>query len=164
MIDQILPMPEILISDLMRFWSKVDRKRKNECWNWIGCKNKNENGYGLLSINNKMYRTHRLSYFIHYNEDPRESLICHICNNPPCVNPNHLFLGDYSKNIKQAYMDNRRSSKGILNTHSKLQESDIKEIKRMQGTISGYEVAGIFCVIPSTIYKIWRGELWSHIQ
>lgn len=154
-------MPTLLIPDLMRFWSKVDRKSKDECWNWLG--SKNELGYGRFRVEHKMYGSHRISYFIENDKDPKSSMVCHECNNPPCVNPYHLFLGDNSINMKQAYAEGRNSNKGILNSQSKLQEYDIKEIRNMQGIKSSCELAKIYDVSYKTIHKIWHRERWSHI-
>ena len=164
MIDGILPIPKLLISDLMRFWSKVDCKGEDECWLWIGCKNENSDGdYGRFSINYKMYLSHRISYFIHYNKDPGSLLICHKCNNPPCINPKHLFLGNNSKNKKQSFSEGRSSHKGILHPRAKLQESDIKEIRNMKGKLNYRDVAKIFNISPKSIHNIWSGHSWSHL-
>lgn len=155
-------MPELLISDLMRFWSKVDRKNKNECWNWES--SKNENGYGKFCINYKLYKAHRVSYFIKYNKDPRNLLICHKCNNPSCVNPYHLFSGTHKENIEQAVSEGRsRIIKGSKNQLAKLQESEVIEIKKLKGLINKHEVAKRFHVASATIYDIWADRTWSHI-
>ena len=160
MIDRLLPIPNLTVSDLMRFWSKVSRKGKSECWDWLAVK---VNGYGRFRINNNKYSAHRISYFIHYGDDPGRLLTCHTCNNPSCVNPYHLFLGNQSENIQQSIVENRRHSKGILHPCAKLQESDIKEIRNMQGKLNGVELGKIFNVSATTIYGIWSGRSWSHI-
>lgn len=85
-----------------RFWSKVDKS--NNCWNWIGKLNKN--GYGDFSLNRKTYIASRISYFLHTGENPQALVVCHSCDNPLCVNPDHLFLGSDAINAQD------RQSKG----------------------------------------------------
>ena len=71
-----------------RFWSKVDVKRKNECWLWkSSCR---PNGYGELSVKNKSVSAHVLSFEYTNGEVPKGLWVDHICRNRKCVNPNHL--------------------------------------------------------------------------
>ena len=67
-----------------------------ECWEWIGCVGKN--GYGQMRLNGKKESAHRVSYKLFHGEIPNGLMIDHICNNPKCVNPNHLRLCDATQN------------------------------------------------------------------
>lgn len=89
---------------MKRFFDKVNKTEN--CWNWIG--GGRGNGYGAIKYNNKVIDTHRLSWILHYGEIPEKLFICHKCDNRKCVNPEHLFLGTSSDNMKDC------SNKGRL--------------------------------------------------
>ena len=83
-----------------KVWSMKDAYnhyviRKKGCWDWSGYKYK---GYGNFRASYKAYRAHRASWIIHFGEIPEGLCVCHKCDNPPCTNPDHLFLGTKSEN------------------------------------------------------------------
>lgn len=89
-------LPELSAQDIERFWSKIQVGPSTECWPWLGAKD--EDGYALFKIKGKMYRASRLMYLLHYGEDPGPKLVCHHCDNPPCMNPADFFLGTSQDN------------------------------------------------------------------
>jgi hypothetical protein len=94
--------------DMNEFWANIDKNGDGGCWIWKG--EKQYDGYGKLSCRRVQgckwslpdsympWRTHRLSYVIHYGKITKGLFICHKCDNPPCCNPDHLFMGTQREN------------------------------------------------------------------
>lgn len=112
--------------------------RNGDCIEWIGAKY--PNGYGAIKYEKKHYTTHRLVYMLlnNINNLPYEIQICHHCDNPCCINPDHLFMGTRSDNMKDAYKKGRlnmpkcdgvRFKKGHKPINRKLNDCDVVLIK-----------------------------------
>lgn len=109
-----MPYRSITISDLSakdihRFNSRINKSR--DCWLWMGWKNKTE--YGMFDVWNpktkKSYKNfaHRISFLIEHGSIDETKMICHHCDNPPCVNPKHLFQGTYTDNAADSIKKGR---------------------------------------------------------
>ena len=141
-----------------RFWKYINKNGLNGCWTWIGAKNKN--GYG--QIDNK--GTHRISWELHNGPIPKGLCVCHKCDEPSCVNPEHLFLGTFEKN-SQDMTNKNRQAKGEKINNSKLKEWQVLEIrvKYETGKYTTEQLAGEYNVNKSTIRRIVKKITWKHI-
>lgn len=100
-----------------RFWAKVHKHDGDGCWEWRGSVDKK--GYGLIAgVTGATVRAHRLSWEMHFGAIPDGLLVCHKCDNPSCVRPDHLFLGTYTDNKHDA-MRKGRSRGAPTVTHCK---------------------------------------------
>ncbi len=149
-----------------RFWKKVNIPNDyiNECWEWLFGKDKD--GYGRFHIRRgKCYSTHRFSYEYYFGIIPDKMLVCHICDNPSCVNPNHLFIGNNTDNL-QDMSKKGRSTFGEKSTNAILTDDaiiDILEGIKFNKYQSITEIMNIYNVSRPTIHRIFRKESWKHI-
>jgi hypothetical protein len=150
-------IPKLTAADLKRFWSKVDKS--GDCWEWTACTDKD--GYGGFKLSGKQCKAHRVAYLIHYDVDPGDELVCHSCDNPGCVNPEHLFLGTPAENSKDMTMKGR-SAKGGQCAMSELSEDDVKAI--LASDKSHTELAERYGVTDVAISCIKLGKVWTHIK
>lgn len=132
------------------------------CWYWTACLN--DRGYGMLSISSGRYQlAHRISYTLYVGVIHNDLFVCHSCDNPACVNPNHLFLGTPTDNMRDMVMKGRQPKNvGEGNPNAKLSIDDvlfIRSIPRGRG-VAG-QLATKFSVTRTTIFDIWSGRQWS---
>jgi hypothetical protein len=140
-----------------RFWSKVDKKESDECWNWKGCTK--PKGYGKIVNGKEKFSAHRFSWMIH-NGDPGNLWILHKCDNPSCVNPNHLFLGTPIENTQDMISKNRKPL-GEKHNSSKLTNQDIYDIRK--SNLTQTKLAEIYGVDQTQISNIKNRKQWKHI-
>ncbi len=145
-----------------RLWSNIVID-ENGCWLWIG--GISEQGYGKITFQGERY-AHRIIWLLYRGTIPDELCVCHHCDNPPCCNPLHLFIGTDADNLK----DMREKGRWNLPVGedafpAKLKESEARAI--IQGRADGIPVNALatrFQVCPSTISKIALSRRWKHLQ
>lgn len=133
----------------------------NGCWNWNG--GVQHGGYGMGHARNKTIAAHRLSYELHIGKIPEGLCVLHRCDNPPCVNPNHLFLGTHQDNIDDKILKERQY-KGVHHHRAKLTEEEIKAI-RAEPNYRGVTaiLSKRFGVTDVNICDIRSRKTWKHI-
>lgn len=143
-----------------RFWAKV--QKTETCGLWTGPPDKD--GYGVLHRGPTKIKAHRLSYELHYGPFSPSLNVCHHCDNPPCVNPAHLFLGTDATN-KADQIAKGRMQRGSNRASAKLTETDVLIVRERYaaGTVLGRELAAEYGVAKPTIYNIVHRRKWKHI-
>jgi len=156
---------------IRRFWSYVDKTDPSGCWVWIGALH--SDGYGKLWWEGRhSYIAHRAAYEISLGDIPEGMCVCHKCDNPPCVNPDHLFLATHKDNMRDMVTKGRArggSPKGTFegerNPGVKISTEAVLAIRLLYE--QGYSVAEISrrfaSVSYSNIWLIVKRKAWTHI-
>lgn len=140
------------------------------CWEWVKCIQ--ANGYGRVTYRYKTQGAHRLAYEAFKGAIPDGMDVCHTCDIPHCVNPEHLFVGTRKANMEDCVAKGRQSKGEILSVKrrgekhygSKLTDADVRQIRILaQNGVRRVEIAATFRVVKSTIDKIVSRENWRHI-
>jgi hypothetical protein len=133
------------------------------CWEWSATRA--PTGYGIVRYKNKHVRAHRLFWEIINGPIPKGLMGCHKCDNPPCVNPDHIFLGTASDNILDSHSKGRISQRGSANHGSKLTEKDIVKIFKIRRSgASHVALAKQFGVTSGLICLILQRKIWKHVE
>ena len=154
---------------LRRFISKIDIKTDDECWPWIAAKD--EDGYGRFQLFDVWAGAHRIAYFLRHKELPLHNtrgdklLVCHHCDNRPCCNPAHLFLGTAKDNMQDSIRKNRRADmRGSNNPSSCLSEAQVIKIRELAAKKTPYKtITNLYGIQKATISQIVTRKLWTHI-
>lgn len=149
-----------------RFWRSVEKGAPDECWFWRGSPHKLE--YGRIEDDSgNQVLVHRISYEIHNGSIPEDMFICHACDYPACVNPDHLFPGTPGDNSKDMVAKGRHvpmSWPGESHPLAKLTETDVHEIR--QWASEGVSIRSIANRKNMTYGHTWhvvRRDIWKHV-
>lgn len=153
---------EASIEDKLLFGVKLNA---GGCWEFGG--SLFDSGYGQIRFNGKKQKAHRVAWQVWRGNIPDRMCICHICDNPKCINPAHLFLGTHLDNAEDK-VNKGRSTKGMLvgenNPGAKLTAQEVATIKRR--VLAGERqdaLAKEFAVSQGEISNIKCGVVWAEV-
>ena len=160
------------------FWDFVEKT--DDCWWWRGSVGKN--GYGRVSMNCRWHYAHRLAWQITHGPIPAGMYICHSCDHPTCVRPDHLFLGTPADNNHDARSKGRlrpnpptgsrhwtrqhpdQVRRGEANNKAKLTAAKVRTIRQAyQNGCSQTDLAREYGVRQSSVWQILAGRTWKHV-
>jgi len=141
--------------DLNNFWNKI--KKTESCWIWIAHTVK---GYGQFSFGGKIFLAHRFMWELKFGPIPSGLCVCHRCDVPLCVNPDHLWLGTVIDNNRDSWNKNRRNHKGERHPGHKLTWEDIRKIRSEYSMGKAIEFSKKYGVTRDHIYAIMSGKIW----
>lgn len=174
------------LAPVKRFWLQVNKRGpihptlKTRCWEWTG----NLTGskpfkYGCIYVDNKGIRSHRFSWMIHFGDLLPEIKVCHHCDNPKCVNPQHLFIGTSQDNAIDMVSKGRQNDiVGEMNGNAILTNEDVLSIRRRFklkhhigplrrsfGWVSNARMlAQEFNITQEHVRAVARGRAWKHLN
>lgn len=155
------------LTPVERFLYQCVSGTSDECWEWTGARV--SKGYGNFTVTvdgkQKSFTTHIVAWEIANGQKvPQGFVVRHKCDNPPCVNPNHLELGTHKDN-KRDQLDRGRFTPQLGEAHgcAKLTETQVLEIRTLVGHVSRRRLAELYRVSLPTIQAIVSGRLWKHL-
>ncbi len=151
-----------------RLWSRVRKLGLNDCWEWVGPTT--QAGYGKLGAGlrgGKILLAHRVAFEDTYGSIPSGLCVLHRCDNRPCVNPTHLWLGTKRDNLLDAIAKGHwtpyHPCYGMRNG-AKLSEDQVREIRSQPSQVSQVELARLYGVVQQTISCIVGRRSWTDIE
>jgi HNH endonuclease len=165
------------LMDQAEFLKRVEMTSSG-CWDWLqSC---SPSGYGRSWHEGKIWRANRLAWHLFRGPIPKGLRVCHKCDRPRCVNPDHLFLGTDADNIADRDAKGRhwvrsgdehgirrhpeRAPHGERNGSAKLTRQQVVEIRSLVGTASHREIGRRFGISQQTTSRIISGELWRTVE
>lgn len=151
-----------------RFWSKVAISDPLGCWEWTASRGSNTLGhnYGKVGVDGKNRFAHRVAWVLMYGPVPEGMDVLHRCDNPPCCNPTHLFLGTHTDNMRDRAAKGRSAPTiGTQNPKARLTESDVLKIRARwrAGERPAASIAADFPVTKEAVYAIVYYRAWTHV-
>ena len=149
------------------FWGRVTIEPSG-CWHYKGCTD--HDGYGRFEFCGRKVGTHRLAWLVCEGTIPIGLCVCHSCDNPQCVNPDHLWLGTNADNMRDKCSKGRsghilhpeRMQIGEHHYRAKLTDERVRAIR--SSVLSRYKLAALHGVAYNTICKVVRRNTWKHVS
>jgi len=160
-------------NSIEKFWSNVDVKGPDDCWEWK--LSKFRRGYGQSRFNGRNMQTHRIAWIVENGDIPQGILVCHKCDNPGCVNPSHLFLGTHVDNMADMVSKGRQCKgdfnaarrikgmrAGVKNGRAKITDNEAAQIRQLYacGGVKQKDLGKRFGINQRMISAIVLGKNW----
>lgn len=162
-------MPKLHLSDKERLGRHVKINPETGCWEWSAHRCRKQ-GYGKTCLGGKSFLAHRAMWTVHNGQIPPGADVLHRCDNPPCCNPDHLFLGDDFVNQRDRVAKGRhkgvpRNQRGEENKMAKLSEKEVLKIREIYATgrVSQRAIGLSYGVGQGLVSQIITRKIWSHI-
>lgn len=155
-------LAELTADEVSRFLSHVDRSSGPDgCWPWRI--HRDPKGYGTMKVRRRNLFAHRIAFTVANDRAPSSSeLVLHRCDNPPCCNPRHLFLGTQADNMADMWSKGRGARlSGEQHSRARLTLPDVIEIRRLRAEgWSTPRLAKRFGLNNAYVWRLVRGEYW----
>lgn len=148
-----------------RLWNRLSKDPETGCW--VHLNRPTGDGYPQLKVDHKPWSVHRLAWTLSYGPIPQGMRVCHHCDNPPCCNPDHLFLGTDGDNARDRNAKGRhRRVFGELNSRAKLTAAGVLAIRREYAppAINQRTLARQYSVSRRTIADVLGRRTWQHLK
>lgn len=152
-----------IVDPLQRFNESVHRGGDDDCWEWTRARD--HEGYGLFKISSprRSVRAHRFAWEIANGHSPGNRMVLHSCDNPPCCNPRHLYLGDAKRNAMDR-SERLRGKHGEAHHRAKLTAENVREMRRRRE--AGETIVALgeeFGVNHTQVSMVCRRKNWRHV-
>ena len=159
-----ITIPDLVDKDIARFWSYVDKKSPEECWQWM--LSSDSRGYGEIRLQNRLWRSSRVAYHLRHGSIPSGMHVLHKCDNPLCCNPDHLFAGTNFDNMQDMLKKGRGKNRFTKRPNvTRLTAEQVREIRKLHAAGSSSKVLGkTYRIDPKTVSRIVNRHTWKLID
>ena len=140
-------------TEIERLEHYTDKKGHDDCWLWLS--NKDKDGYGTMRSGSKNKRAHRVAYEHYIGKIPKGKLVLHSCNNPSCVNPNHLRVGVHNDNMRDRFKAGNYTA-SEKHPNSKFSNKIVEKVRVSVGSYA--KIGKLFNMSATQVGNIKRGD------
>ena len=162
-----MPHKRITLRDLRgdqktaaRFWSKVGIGLSDACWIWIA--GRQPGGYGRFGLDGRAVFANRVAWVLTHGPIPDGLDVLHRCDNPPCCNPSHLFLGTHTDNMRDMIRKGRHVAlRGEAHWAARITAGDALAIRASNKPHA--TLAARYGISKHTVHTIRSNRSWTHL-